>query len=33
MIIEIGSDGQMVVKSDKPLTKVEKEIVEHIEGV
>lgn len=32
MIIEIGSDGKVVVKSDKPLSKVEKEIVEKVKG-
>lgn len=30
MIIEIGSDGKMIVKNDKPLTEVEKNIVENV---
>ena len=32
MIIEIGSDGKVVVRSDKPLSKVEKEIVDNVKG-
>lgn len=30
MIIEIGSDGKMVVKADKPLTDVEQDIVSNV---
>ena len=30
MIIEIGSDGKMLVKSDKPLTDIERGVAEHV---
>ena len=30
MIIEIGSDGKMMVKTDKPLTDVEQDIVSNV---
>ena len=29
MIIEIDSNGKMVIKTDKKLSKVEREIIEH----
>lgn len=30
MIIEIGSDGKMVIKADKPLTNVEQDVVSNV---
>lgn len=30
MIIEIGSDGKMTVKNNKPLTEVEEDIVKNV---
>lgn len=30
MIIEIGSNGKMTVKADKPLTDVEQDIVSNV---
>lgn len=30
MIIEIGSDGKMTVKNDKPLTDTQKDIIKNV---